>query len=51
MDHVYAIMTYPELRHSLLQVGFEEPMTFRHVDAREAESLGPGRMLIVARKP
>ena len=48
--HPYAITSYPELFYLLRNAGFESVHTYRSYTAREEEEIGPGRMMIVARK-
>ncbi|HEX6863531.1 MAG TPA: hypothetical protein VF414_11980, partial [Thermoanaerobaculia bacterium] len=50
-EHPYAITSFPELEFLLRGAGFEEIRTFGSYEAREAEPVGPGRMMLVASKP
>ncbi|MGZ8378277.1 MAG: class I SAM-dependent methyltransferase [Gemmatirosa sp.] len=47
-EHPYAIVTWPELATALAAAGFGRLRTFTSFAARAPESLGPGRMLVVA---
>lgn len=47
-EHAYAIAPFPELATALTAAGFSNLRTFTSFAARAPESLGPGRILIVA---
>jgi SAM-dependent methyltransferase len=47
-EHAYAITTWPELASALRAADFDHLRTFTSFAARAPETLGPGRMLIVA---
>jgi SAM-dependent methyltransferase len=51
LEHSYAVTAYPDLAFLIRQAGFEELRTYASYAARAPERLGPGRMIVAARRP
>jgi hypothetical protein len=50
MDHPYAITAFPDLAYLIRQAGLEDLRTYTSYSARTPEPLGPGRMIVAARR-